>query len=154
MIEKFYFDGIYQISVRSTDDEMYSDVVEITVEVDNPEVVESDSHKWALFVAAANFPSDNESKLGNGGLYLAEEMAAYLIEECSYATSNVIILFDDGWIRDDNGKGEKIETLVNSKQSAGEHSIMFNGKDLTSGIYLYQLQTSEGTLTKRMLLTK
>ena len=106
-----YGDGRYIVSVRSWDGEEYSDVQTLTVDVDNPEVVDSDSHKWALFVATANFPEDNESKLGNGGLYLAEDIAEYLIEECNYATSNVIILFDDGWIRDDNGYGEKLMTL-------------------------------------------
>jgi len=106
-----YGNGRYLVSIRSWDGEDYSNVQTITLDVDNPKVVDSDSHKWALFVATANFPSDNESKLGNGGLYLAEEMAEYLIEECNYATSNIIILFDDGWIRDDNGYGKKLMTL-------------------------------------------
>ena len=104
-------DGSYQISVRAWDGKEYSDVKTITVQIDNPETVESDSHKWAIFIAAANFPKDNKSKLGNGGLYLAEEMTEYFIEELQYSTSNIIILFDDGWIRSDNGYGERIETL-------------------------------------------
>ena len=119
-----YEDGMYIISVRSWDGEDYSEVQTITVEVDNPEVVDSDSHKWALFVATANFPEDNESKLGNGGLYLAEDIAEYLIEECNYATSNVIILFDDGWIRDDNGYGEKLMTL---QERNHEYDITYGG---------------------------
>ncbi len=104
-------DGSYTINVRSSDGKEYSDLETITIEVDNPEGVESDSHKWAIFIAAANFPDDDESKLGNGGLFLAEEMAAHLIESCDYATSNVVILFDDGWIREDNGRGKRINTL-------------------------------------------
>ena len=103
--------GLYEISVRAWDGKEYSDTEKITVQVENPETVESGSHKWAIFIAAANFPKDNESKLGNGGLYLAEEMTDYFIEECHYDTSNIIILFDDGWIRDANGYGKKIETL-------------------------------------------
>ncbi len=117
-------DGMYTINVRSFDGEKYSDVQSISLEVDNPEAVDSDSHKWALFVAAANFPEDNESKLGNGGLYLAEDIAEYLIEECNYATSNVIILFDDGWIRDDNGEGEKLMTL---QQRNHKYDITYGG---------------------------
>jgi len=117
-------DGMYTISVRSFDGEEYSEVQSITLEVDNPQTVESDSHKWALFVAAANFPADNESKLGNGGLNLAEDIAEYLIEECNYATSNVIILFDDGWIRDDNGQGEKLMTL---QQRNHKYDITYGG---------------------------
>ena len=117
-------DGMCTISVRAWDGKEYSDIQTITLEVDNPEVVESDSHKWAIFVAAANFPEDNESKLGNGGLYLAEDIAAYLIESCNYATSNIIILFDDGWIRDDNGYGEKLMTL---QERNHEYDITYGG---------------------------
>jgi hypothetical protein len=104
-------DGLYNIFVRAWDGTSYSDVEEITINVDNPETIGSDSHKWAIFIGAANFPSDNESKLGNGGLNLAEEMAEYFIMNYGYATSNVILLFDDGWIRANNGYGDKIETL-------------------------------------------
>jgi hypothetical protein len=104
-------DAVYVISVRAWDGKVYSDVEQISVQVDNPETVESDAHRWAVFIVAANFPEDNESKLGNGGFYLAEEIAAYLLESSGYATSNIIILFDDGWIRTDNGFGEREMTL-------------------------------------------
>jgi len=104
-------DGPYIIRVRSWDRDDYSEIEEISIRVDNPDTVETDSHKWAIFIAAANFPKDNESKLGNGALNLAERMSAYFIEDLGYSTNNIIILFDDGWIRDDNGYGEPIETL-------------------------------------------
>jgi len=119
-----YKDGVYTINARSWDGEEYSDVQTITVEIGNPETVESDSHKWAIFIASANFPIENESKLGNGGLYLAEEMAEYLIENCNYATSNIIILFDDGWIREDNGYGEKLKTL---QERSHDYDITYGG---------------------------
>lgn len=104
-------DGTYNISVRSFDGKDYSDVSSIIVTVRNPTAVESGNHKWALFIAAANFPVKNESKLGNGGLYLAEDIAAYFIENYEYPTSQVMILFDDGWFRSDNGYGAKQKTL-------------------------------------------
>ena len=104
-------DDFYNISARAWDGAVFSDIDIITVEVFNPEVVESDSHKWAIFIVAANFPEDEESKLGNGGLFLAEEMAEYFIENYNYPTSNMFILFDDGWVRNNNGLGEKIQTL-------------------------------------------
>ncbi len=104
-------DGTYSIRVRSWDGIDYSEFEEINIVIDNPDAMESDDHKWAIFIVAANFPEYNESKLGNGGLNLAEDMAAYLIENCGYPTSNMIILFDDGWIRMDNGYGARVETL-------------------------------------------
>jgi hypothetical protein len=103
--------GRYTISARSYDGKDYSEIKSITITLNNPTSVDSDSHKWAIFIAAANFPEENDTKLGNGGLYLAEDMAAYLIEHNQYPTSNIMILFDDGWIRSDNGYGTKQKTL-------------------------------------------
>jgi len=117
-------DGPYTIRARAWDGKDYSPVVEITVVLDNPETVTSDVHRWALFVAVANFPEDNESKLGNGGLFLSEEMATYFIQEYGYATSNIILLFDDGWIRADGGYGERMQTL---QQRYREYNIVYGG---------------------------
>jgi len=103
--------GDYTISARSYNGKEYSEIQSITVTLYNPTSVDSGSHKWALFIAASNFPLPNESKLGNGGLYLAEDMAAYFIENYQYPTSQIMILFDDGWIRSDNGYGTKQRTL-------------------------------------------
>jgi hypothetical protein len=117
-------DGPYTVNIRCWDGKEYSDIVEITVIVNNPKTMESDSHKWAIFIAAANYPSNNESKLGNGGLNLAEDMAAYFIENYGYSTSNMYILFDDGWIRGDNGYGNHIETL---QQRSHQYDINYAG---------------------------
>jgi len=103
--------GVYTISTRSYDGRDYSEIKSITVTVNNPTSVDSGAHKWAIFIAAANFPAENDTKLGNGGLYLAEDMAAYFIESNQYPTSHIMILFDDGWIRSDNGYGAKQKTL-------------------------------------------
>ena len=117
-------DGSHNICVRAWDGIDYSDINEITLIVDNPETLESDTHKWAVFVATANCPIDDEKKLGNGGLNLAEDMASYFIENYGYSTTNVFILFDDGWIRDDNGYGDRIETL---DERSHEYDINYGG---------------------------
>ena len=114
--------GMYTISTRSYDGKDYSEIKSITLTVNNPTSVDSGSHKWAIFIAAANFPEENDTKLGNGGLYLAEDMAAYLIERNQYPTSNIMILFDDGWIRSDNGYGTKQKTL---QERSHEYDIMY-----------------------------
>ena len=103
-------DGFYEIQVRAWDGADYSEIDEITINVFNP-VAQPGGHKWAVFIMAANFPEDNDTKLGNGGLYLAEEMAAYFIDNFNYPTSNVYINFDDGFIRSKNGLGQVISTL-------------------------------------------
>lgn len=110
-------DGLYTIIVRSWDGIDYSDYYEIKLKVENPKISETESHKWAIFISASNFPKNNESKLGNGALYLAEEMASFFISNLDYSTKNIFILFDDGWLRKDNGYGEPIMTLQERKHN-------------------------------------
>jgi hypothetical protein len=112
------------IKARAYDGIEYSDKDEIIVFINNPITVETDSHKWALFIAASNFPKNNESKLGNGALNLAEKMTAYFVENLGYSTSNIIILFDDGWVRADNGYGEPIISL---QQRSHEYDVTYAG---------------------------
>ncbi len=54
--------------------------------------------------------------------------------------------------------GNKIATLVNKEEDAGNYSVMFDqniiGRNLVSGVYYYQLQTEEFIKTKKMLLLK
>ncbi|SMO39849.1 GDSL-type esterase/lipase family protein [Gracilimonas mengyeensis] len=51
--------------------------------------------------------------------------------------------------------GREVATLVNARQSAGEHAVQFDASGLSSGIYLYQLKTSAGVLlNKSMVLLK
>ena len=116
--------GLITIYARAWDGQVYSEIDEVTVRIQHPETSESDAHKWAVFVVAGNYPQDNESKLGNGGLYLAEEMTKYFIENLDFPTANIFILFDDGWIREDNGFGEKIETL---EQRTHQYDINYGG---------------------------
>lgn len=103
--------GSKQIYVRAWDGLKYSKISTITIKLANPEDVEHNTHRWAVFIAAANFPEDENSKLGNGGLYLAQNMSTFFIENYQYSTSKVKILFDDGWLREDSGFGKPIKRL-------------------------------------------
>jgi len=53
-----------------------------------------------------------------------------------------------------NSIGQKIETVINSKMVAGKHSVLLNAKNYSSGIYYYQLLTSEFKHTKKMILLR
>ena len=60
-----------------------------------------------------------------------------------------------------NPLGEEVATLVNGYMEAGGHSFNFNAENLPagrqvlpSGMYIYQLNTKESKLTKKMLFIK
>lgn len=53
-----------------------------------------------------------------------------------------------------NVLGQNVATLVNGVQQAATYRVSFDATDLASGIYIYQLETAAGTLTKQMILMK
>ena len=58
-----------------------------------------------------------------------------------------------------NLRGQKIKTLLENNMDAGVHSVVWDGTDdsgrtVGSGVYFYQMQTTDFTDTKRMLLLK
>ncbi len=50
--------------------------------------------------------------------------------------------------------GREVATLVNGRIPAGQHSYKFDASALSSGVYMYHLQTGEFISTKKMLLIK
>ncbi len=50
--------------------------------------------------------------------------------------------------------GEEITTLIDGYKTQGNHSINFDGHNLSSGIYFYRITTNKMIITKKMLLMK
>jgi hypothetical protein len=50
--------------------------------------------------------------------------------------------------------GEKVATLVDSKQQAGYRSITWDASEVSSGLYFYKLTAGDFTETRRMMLVK
>ena len=50
--------------------------------------------------------------------------------------------------------GNEVSTLVNEEKSAGEFEVEFNGSNIPSGIYFYQLKAGNYIETKKMILIK
>lgn len=50
--------------------------------------------------------------------------------------------------------GQEVTTLVNEEQNPGTYKVLFNAKDLASGVYLYVLNSDNYSLTKKMVLLK
>ncbi|MCD4651713.1 MAG: carboxypeptidase regulatory-like domain-containing protein [Candidatus Cloacimonetes bacterium] len=58
-----------------------------------------------------------------------------------------------------NAKGQRVNTLVNAVMDAGNHSVVWNGKDangksVKSGVFFYRMKTGRYTSTKKMILLK
>ncbi len=50
--------------------------------------------------------------------------------------------------------GREIAVLVDGFQTAGEHQVQFDATNLSTGVYLYRLETTYGSITKKMHLVK
>lgn len=53
-----------------------------------------------------------------------------------------------------NVLGENVATLVNAPLSSGRHTVVFNGSNLSSGVYLYKLEVNGFANTKKLVLLK
>jgi hypothetical protein len=50
--------------------------------------------------------------------------------------------------------GKEVATLVSNKLNQGNHTYQFDGRNLASGIYYYQLVAGEFQDVKKMILIK
>jgi hypothetical protein len=53
-----------------------------------------------------------------------------------------------------NMNGQQVADLVNGYKTAGRYQAIFNGAQLSSGVYFYRLEAGSFTAVKRMLLVK
>jgi len=53
-----------------------------------------------------------------------------------------------------NMLGQEVAILVNKEQNAGIHKIEFNAMDIPSGVYFYNLNYNNKTITRKMILMK
>jgi hypothetical protein len=50
--------------------------------------------------------------------------------------------------------GREVATLVNEEKPAGSYEVEFNGSNLSSGIFFYQMHINEYSETRKMILLK
>ena len=66
------------------------------------------------------------------------------------------LLSESGWIYLSiyDAIGREVAVLVNEVKSAGHYKASFEASTLSSGLYIYRLQSQQGVITKKMLLVK
>jgi hypothetical protein len=124
------------------------------------------SGTWSAVVSGTTCPGSWEAtftdveELGNQittGLRIAQNYpnpfnsATTISYDLSKTTSVELTIF--------NLLGQKIRTLVNSRQPAGKYQIQWDGRDnagrkMASGIYLYRIKAGESIQIKKMILMK
>jgi hypothetical protein len=50
--------------------------------------------------------------------------------------------------------GNEVHTVFSGKLNAGNHHVVWNAENFSSGVYYYTLYTSQGIITRKMMLTK
>ena len=50
--------------------------------------------------------------------------------------------------------GSEVATLVSEQKSPGNYEVKFNGSNLPSGVYIYQLKSGNFIETKKLMLIK
>jgi hypothetical protein len=50
--------------------------------------------------------------------------------------------------------GKEVATLVNENKTAGNYTMVFNGSNLSSGIYFYRLTAGNFSETKKLMVIK
>lgn len=53
-----------------------------------------------------------------------------------------------------NSLGNEVAVLVNKNKPAGNYDVLFDGKNLSSGIYYFQLKANDFIKVKKMILIK
>ncbi|MBK9097716.1 MAG: T9SS type A sorting domain-containing protein [bacterium] len=72
------------------------------------------------------------------------------------ATTIKYAIAEDGFVKLAvyNMLGEEVATIVNNIQKAGRYEVNFNASGLSSGVYVYRIETTNFTSSKKLMLMK
>ena len=128
-------DNTYYIVVTCYDidnnESWFSNVVSIFI--GDPTIISNAKQDIVTFGLYQNFPNP----------FNPSTKIIYQIPEISFVTIKVFDVL-----------GKEIATLVNGEKPAGNYEVKFDGTNLPSGIYFYQLRAGSFVQTKKMLMIK
>ena len=127
------FEGTANLSISVVDEGMDTTTVKAQVEVVKGTAIVGDTELPNTYTLDQNYPNPFNPSTN--------------IKYALPASSDVHITIY-------NSIGRRVATLVDQKQSAGIHHVMFNADNLPTGIYFYHLRAGNFTQTRKMLLIK
>lgn len=101
--------------------------------IDQVSSVEDDNIVVKDFILDQNYPNP----------FNPSTMISYSIPQSSFVTLKVYDII-----------GNEVATLVNETKSAGNYDVRFDASNLSNGVYLYSIKTTNFTSTKKMILVK
>ena len=130
-----YFDGDYRIIIEVYDEMGNFDIdsMDVKFKNGNPVGTESEQGKIYSFGLDQNYPNPFNPTTNIG----------FRISERGFVSLKVFDIL-----------GNEIATLVNKEKPAGEYEVEFDGSELTSGIYFYELISGNYVETKKMIIIK
>ena len=106
---------------------------EVTLPEDNPTAVNNQGNILLSFKLYQNYPNP----------FNPVTSIDYTVPKSNFVTLRVYNLL-----------GEEVSTLVNEVKQSGKYEVKFNGSDLTSGVYFYQMKAGNFSDTKKFILMK
>jgi hypothetical protein len=98
-----------------------------------PEATDQEASSALLIALEENEPNPFEK----------QTTICYRIEKAGYVRLRIYDLL-----------GRHVSTLVDSRKEPDTYTVTFDGEALSSGVYLYRLETAAGTEARRMTLAK
>jgi len=128
---------------------------------DRPTNVKCDSFSFNFTVTGARVDGGADDWTLEGGFNSVDMPTDYALVGCypnpfNATTTITYALPSAGNVNLDvyNLAGQRVATLVNGYNEAGQHSITWDAANYSSGIYFYKLIAGENVFVKRMTLLK
>lgn len=146
----------------------YYNLIEVTGDTTFTDVTPPSENGYWYFVTAAsrNNVESDPTPAKEGGIVVSTEEESELVKEFELSQNypnpfnpTTVISFrltESGFttLKVYDMLGREVSTLLNENMTSGTHDVSFNGSNLSSGIYIYQLSSKGNTITRRMTLIK
>lgn len=146
----------------------YYNLIEVTGDTTFTDITPPSENGYWYFVTAAsrNNVESDPTPAEEAGIVVSTEEESELVKEFQLSQNypnpfnpTTVISFrlaESGFttLKIYDMLGREVSTLLNENMTSGTHDVSFNGSNLSSGIYIYQLSSKGNTITRRMTLIK